>query len=87
MLTNKVPPSAPPHPPYQQVLAIRGRRIAVCQSPYLDAHGEEDPDMRRGRPLHLDAGCYQQLAALWAAHALDFDSHVLHSSRSDLALM
>ena len=24
-----------------KIVAIRGRRIAVCQSPYLDCHGEE----------------------------------------------
>lgn len=68
-----------------QVLALRGQRMAICQSPYLDVHGEEDTDMRRGRPLHLDAACYRQLGALWACHALDFDSHVLHASRSDIA--
>eukprot|EP00955_Chlamydomonas_euryale_P050209 354474-Chlamydomonas_euryale.AAC.3 len=67
------------------VVAVRGRRIAVCQSPYLDVHGEEDLDLRRGRPLRLDPTCYSQLGALWAAHALDFDSHVLHCSRSDIA--
>ena len=39
--------------------------------------------MRRGRPLYLDTACYNTLSELWAANALDFDSHLLHSSRND----
>lgn len=59
----------------------------MLQSPYLDAHGEEDPELRRGRPLNLDAACYSQLARLWAASAFEFDTHMLHHSRVDLALL
>jgi len=70
-----------------KVVAIRNSRLAICQSPYLDAHGEEDPELRRGRPLYLDRDCYEQLGRLWAANALEFDSHMLHSSRVDLAFL
>lgn len=30
-----------------QVVAIRSSRLAICLSPYLDSHGEEDPELRR----------------------------------------
>ena len=63
--------------------SLHCHRVAVLQSPYLDAHGEEDPDMRRGRPLYLDQACYAALSELWACQALDFDSQLLHSSRND----
>lgn len=43
--------------------------------------GDEDCELRRGRPLHLSLACYARLAALWAHGALQFDTHVLHSSR------
>ena len=81
-LDPALPDSCPS--PSPEVIAVRGRRVAVCQSPYLDSHGEEDPDMRRGRPLYLDRACYAALSELWACQALDFDSHVLHNSRNDL---
>ncbi|GFR39993.1 hypothetical protein Agub_g527, partial [Astrephomene gubernaculifera] len=67
-----------------RVMALRGGRMAACQSPYLDAHGDEDVDLRRGRPLYLDAHCYRQLARLWGSAALEFDTQLLHSSRPDV---
>ena len=54
-------------------------RCSRCafNSPYLDAHGEEDPFLRRGRPLQLDEARYLQAEALWASASFDFDSHVM----------
>ena len=37
-----------------QVLVIRERHWCQWGSPYLDAYGEEDQDLRRGRPLYLN---------------------------------
>jgi len=37
-----------------QVLVIREQHVCQWGSPYLDAYGEEDQDLRRGRPLYLN---------------------------------
>jgi hypothetical protein len=66
---------------YMQVLLLRSQRASASQSPYLDAHGEEDVDLRRGRPLQLAGACYSQLSQLWAQAALDFDSYMLRHCR------
>ncbi len=39
-------------------------------------------DLRRGRPLRLQAGAYLALSQLWAASGLDFDSYTLHNARA-----
>lgn len=41
-------------------------------------------DLRRGRPLYLDAARYTQLGRLWGGAALEFDSQLLQNSRVDL---
>lgn len=46
--------------------------------------GDEDVDLRRGRPLYLDAARYTQLGRLWGGAALEFDSQLLQNSRVDL---
>jgi E3 ubiquitin-protein ligase UBR3 len=46
------------------VLLMRGERHMEWPSPYLDKHGEEDPQLRRGRPLFLSHDRYQQLTAI-----------------------
>jgi E3 ubiquitin-protein ligase UBR1 len=38
------------------------------QSVYLDQYGEEDPGLRRGRPLYLSLPRYQQLVQLYMHH-------------------
>jgi hypothetical protein len=35
------------------VLLIHGALACYYPSPYLDVHGEEDIDLKRGRPLTL----------------------------------
>jgi hypothetical protein len=59
---------------------MRGDRIAQWGSPYLDEHGEEDIDLRRGKPLHLNAARYAQLRRLWVTQGIEHDSHVLAKS-------
>ena len=39
-------------------------------SVYVDAHGEPDAGMRRGRPLFLDARRMRALRELWAGHGV-----------------
>ena len=40
---------------------------------YLDAHGEEDRGLRRGKPLYLNAARIAELAALWRAHGVPLE--------------
>ena len=67
-----------------QLLILRSGERACNSHPstclYLDAHGEEDTWMRRGRALHLSEPRYRQVAALWSAGALDYDTSILFAS-------
>eukprot|EP00667_Euglena_gracilis_P000130 EG_transcript_130 len=63
------------------LLVQRNERFAVLPSLYLDAHGEEDTDLQRGRPLYLSRARYQELLQLVTACAFDHDSRVLAFSR------
>jgi hypothetical protein len=57
------------------------QRVSVYASPYLDAHGEEDVYLKRGKPLHLSQLRYAAIQNIWRALALDSDSHTLHTAR------
>ncbi|TDH73955.1 hypothetical protein CCR75_002609 [Bremia lactucae] len=52
------------------VLLIFGPRSSYFGSPYLDMFGEEDINVRRGRPLHLSAKRMKALQVLYASHQL-----------------
>eukprot|EP00850_Spirogloea_muscicola_P019997 SM000205S06204 [mRNA] locus=s205:3198:12812:+ [translate_table: standard] len=62
------------------VVLLRGQRSSIWPSPYLDAHGEEDENLRRGKPLYLNAERYEALTAMVASHGLDHNSLVLAST-------
>jgi Proteolysis_6 C-terminal len=47
-----------------QVLLVRQEYAAYFASPYLDAHGEPDHNLSRGKPLFLDPRRYALLSAL-----------------------
>ena len=49
-----------------QLLVLRGEQACVLPAIYLDAHGEEDPGLLRGRPLRLAPARLQPVADLWA---------------------
>eukprot|EP00742_Colponemidia_sp_Colp-10_P008766 GILJ01009513.1.p1 GENE.GILJ01009513.1~~GILJ01009513.1.p1 ORF type:complete len:771 (-),score=135.35 GILJ01009513.1:61-2313(-) len=66
------------------VVLLRGERRTFWGSPYLDAHGEEDPQLRRGRPLFLSEPRYKELERLWVHQAMDHDSRVLEEENSEL---
>ncbi|KAL8129744.1 hypothetical protein V2J09_018899 [Rumex salicifolius] len=56
------------------LLVKRNARRALWPSPYLDAFGEEDPEMRRGKPLYLNEERYSDLNYMVASHGLDRSS-------------
>ncbi|KAJ0962441.1 hypothetical protein J5N97_030269 [Dioscorea zingiberensis] len=56
------------------------RRKPFRPSLYLDAYGEEDLDMSRGRPLYLNEERYKALTYLVASHSLDHTSEVLRQT-------
>ena len=62
------------------ILILSGSHACIYSSPYLDAHGEEDPSLKRGKPLFLDKNRYEALNLLWASGAFDYDSKVLKHS-------
>lgn len=47
------------------VLLMHNNKSAYSASVYVDQHGEEDPGLRRGRPLFLNEARYKALEALW----------------------
>ncbi|KAH7287171.1 hypothetical protein KP509_32G041800 [Ceratopteris richardii] len=59
------------------VLLQRFARQAYWPSPYLDDFGEEDIDMRRGKPLRLNEERYAALTRMVISHGLDQSSLVL----------
>ena len=63
------------------ILHSGAQRACLFPSPYLDAHGEEDEHMRRGRPLFLSEARASFLEKLWACGALEHDSRATGASR------
>ncbi|KAJ4978954.1 hypothetical protein NE237_009734 [Protea cynaroides] len=53
------------------ILLQRSARQSPWPSPYLDAFGEEDIEMRRGKPLYLNEDRYNALTHMVASHGLD----------------
>uniref|UniRef100_A0A8C7ZRM4 E3 ubiquitin-protein ligase n=1 Tax=Oryzias sinensis TaxID=183150 RepID=A0A8C7ZRM4_9TELE len=53
------------------IIIIRGHRFCLWGSIYLDAHGEEDRDLRRGKPLFLCEERYRVLEQQWVSHTFD----------------
>uniref|UniRef100_A0A8C0MSA0 E3 ubiquitin-protein ligase n=1 Tax=Canis lupus familiaris TaxID=9615 RepID=A0A8C0MSA0_CANLF len=53
------------------IIIIRGHRFCLWGSVYLDAHGEEDRDLRRGKPLYICKERYKVLEQQWISHTFD----------------
>ncbi|KDO26170.1 hypothetical protein SPRG_20610 [Saprolegnia parasitica CBS 223.65] len=53
-----------------RVVLLGGSMVAYFPCPYVDAHGEEDQGLQRGRPLKLDRSRYALLQTLWRSHHL-----------------
>ncbi|XP_027071493.2 E3 ubiquitin-protein ligase PRT6 isoform X1 [Coffea arabica] len=62
------------------ILLQRSARQAPWPSPYLDAFGEEDKEMHRGKPLYLSEERYAALTHMVASHGLDRSSKVLRQT-------
>ncbi|XP_058215168.1 E3 ubiquitin-protein ligase PRT6 [Rhododendron vialii] len=62
------------------ILLQRAARQATWPSPYLDAFGEEDIEMHRGKPLYLNEERYAALNHMVASHGLDRSSKVLRQT-------
>ena len=56
------------------IVVIRGKRACIWGSFYLDAFGEEDKDLRRGKPLFLHPERFQLLEHQWQTHKFDHTS-------------
>ncbi|CAM8960365.1 unnamed protein product [Rhodiola kirilowii] len=69
------------------ILLQRCARQALWPSPYLDAFGEEDVDLRRGKPLYLNEERYAALCYMVASHGLDRSSKVLRQTSMGNFLM
>mmetsp|Transcript_2389 Transcript_2389/g.2545 ORF Transcript_2389/g.2545 Transcript_2389/m.2545 type:complete len:717 (+) Transcript_2389:1-2151(+) len=52
------------------VLLMHNNKSAYSASLYVDEHGEEDPGLRRGRPLFLKKTRYESLKFLWRQHGI-----------------
>ncbi|XP_076468765.1 E3 ubiquitin-protein ligase ubr3-like [Babylonia areolata] len=50
------------------VVVLRGPRATLWGSVYLDQHGEEDRDLKRGKPLFLSRERLQFLESQWISH-------------------
>ncbi|XP_069111047.1 E3 ubiquitin-protein ligase ubr3-like [Argopecten irradians] len=53
------------------VVVIRGPRATLWGCVYLDEHGEEDRDLKRGKPLFLSKERYNLLQHQWISHNFD----------------
>ncbi|CAL7947523.1 unnamed protein product [Xylocopa violacea] len=53
------------------IVVIRGQRVCLWGSLYLDDFEEEDRDLKRGKPLYLNQDRYQLLEQQWLAHRFD----------------
>ena len=51
-------------------MLIHNNKSAYSASLYVDEHGEEDPGLRRGRPLFLKEARYASLNTLWRQHGI-----------------
>lgn len=59
------------------VNVVREGRSSNWGSPYLDAHGEEDENLKRGKPLFLNQLRYSALEHMWLSHSFDQDPRIL----------
>lgn len=69
------------------VLLQRSAHQASWPSPYLDAFGEEDTEMRRGKPLYLNEERYAALTHMVSSHGLDQSPKVLRQTNIDTFFM
>eukprot|EP01117_Protostelium_nocturnum_P005279 TRINITY_DN1925_c0_g2_i1.p1 TRINITY_DN1925_c0_g2~~TRINITY_DN1925_c0_g2_i1.p1 ORF type:complete len:1678 (-),score=263.05 TRINITY_DN1925_c0_g2_i1:3052-8085(-) len=64
-------------------LILREDRRSVWNSIYVDERGEEDPNIRRGKPLFLDKNRFNELQKLWITGTFDYNSKIASSTVRD----
>ncbi|KAK6617898.1 hypothetical protein RUM43_014127 [Polyplax serrata] len=64
------------------IVIVRGMRACNWGSIYLDSFGEEDRDLKRGKPLYLCSERYQLLQEQWISHQFDHNikKWILHNN-------
>lgn len=62
------------------VLLMHNNKSAYSPSLYVDEHGEEDPGLRRGRPLTLNKARYQALELLWRQQRVPWEVAQIRST-------
>ncbi|XP_029192377.2 E3 ubiquitin-protein ligase ubr3-like [Acropora millepora] len=53
------------------IIIIRAERVCIWGSVYLDSFGEEDRDLKRGKPLFLSQERFDRLQEQWLTHSFD----------------
>ncbi|XP_013419454.1 E3 ubiquitin-protein ligase UBR3-like [Lingula anatina] len=53
------------------IVVVRGPRATLWGSVYLDEYGEEDRELKRGKPLYLSNERYKILEQQWITHSFD----------------
>lgn len=62
------------------VLLMHNNKSAYSPSLYVDEHGEEDPGLRRGRPLILNDARYRSLEQLWRQQRVPWEVAQIRST-------
>ena len=64
-----------------RLVAIDGKRFADIPPLYVDAHGEDDPRLDRGKPLFLSQQRVNNIARVAALSLYGFDTSIVKTSR------
>eukprot|EP01065_Artemidia_motanka_P024004 TRINITY_DN28658_c0_g1_i1.p1 TRINITY_DN28658_c0_g1~~TRINITY_DN28658_c0_g1_i1.p1 ORF type:complete len:1232 (+),score=306.33 TRINITY_DN28658_c0_g1_i1:1455-5150(+) len=62
------------------LLVVRRHRVSMLPAPYVDAHGEHDRNLGRGRPLRLHQDLWRRYRRLFAFCLWDFDTQTLEAT-------
>ncbi|KAK0395603.1 hypothetical protein QR680_001353 [Steinernema hermaphroditum] len=68
------------------IIVVQNFQFNVWGSPYLDVHGEEDRQLRRGKPLYLSARRYQFLQRDWLTQVFAGQFMSFTTFREDMRL-
>jgi len=74
-------------PKSSYVLIIRQDRKSVWNSIYVDERGEDDPNLRRGKPLFLDQSRLGQLETMWIRQCYEDDPAISQATARDAVLV
>lgn len=64
------------------LLVLSGTRAANLPSPYLDAYGEEDRYLKRGKRLLKNSLRWKRFENLWRLAAVEFDTVMMANGRA-----